>query len=137
VNDRLWRRELSRGPALATAPASGGVPSGAAPPPSAPAVTKEIDGGDNVRLTVVQEEQRQQYEVYRVDLYDSTGTSVRYRRWITSKETGSPHLRDKWVEFTSAQISAAGYTPGPSTTFFVNVVQVGDTDDSPDQLQEI
>ena len=75
------------------------------------------------------------YETYRFDLYDVTGTSLRYSRSISAAGTGSPTLRDKWVEFTSAEITLAGYTPGPSEDFYIDVVQVGDYGVSQSVLQ--
>lgn len=77
------------------------------------------------------------FEAYTFELYDQTGTGVRFRRTITSVGTGTNKLRDKWVEFTAAELSSAGYTPGPSETFWLNVVHLGDYGQSPSNLQEL
>ena len=108
-----------------------------APVPVAPSVSKVIDGSNNVRFIVEQDDQQQQYEAYRFDLHMNGGGDLRIRKFITSQDTGSPLLRDKWAEFSTAEQTLAGYTPGPSETFWINVVQVGDTESSPDQLQEL
>jgi len=111
--------------------------SGDAAAPVAPAVSKIIDGSNNVRFIVEQDDQGQQYETYRFDLHMNGGGDVRIRKVVSSLDTGTPHLRDKWAEFTTSEQTLAGYTPGPSETFWINVVQVGDTESSPDQLQEL
>lgn len=113
-------------------------------------ITKTINGSNDVRFTVDNWTRTnipvsqvgpypmdETYEAYRFDLYDPTGVSAIYSRTITSTGSGSPTLRDKWVEFSSAEITLAGYTPGPSETFFVDVVQIGDYGDSPSVLQEL
>jgi hypothetical protein len=113
-------------------------------------ITKTINGSNDVRFTVDNWTRTnisisqvgpypmdETYETYRFDLYDPTGTGLRYSRTISASGTGTPTLRDKWVEFTSAEITLAGYTPGPSETFFIDVVQVGDYGDSPSVLQEL
>lgn len=113
-------------------------------------ITKSINGSNDVRFTVDNWTRTnvpisqvgpypmdETYETYRFDLYDPTGTGLRYSRTISAEGTGTPTLRDKWVEFASAEITLAGYTPGPSETFFIDVVQVGDYGDSPSVLQEL
>lgn len=113
-------------------------------------ITKAINGSNDVRFTVDNWTRTnvpisqvgpypmdETYETYRFDLYDPTGTGLRYSRTISAEGTGTPTLRDKWVEFTAAEITLAGYTPGPSETFFIDVVQVGDYGDSPSVLQEL
>lgn len=77
------------------------------------------------------------FEAYTFELYDQTGTGVRFRRTITSVGSGTNKLRDKWVEFTSAELTSAGYTPGPSETYWLSVLQEGDYGQSPPHLQEL
>jgi hypothetical protein len=67
----------------------------------------------------------EEVESYRFTIYDPTGTQVRRVRTITASLTGSNSLRDRWIDYTSAQQSADGYTPGTSATFWVDVQQVG------------
>jgi hypothetical protein len=65
-------------------------------------------------------------ESYRFTIYDSTGTQVRRVKTITASGTGTNTIRDRWIEYTSAEQSADGYTPGPSTLFTVSVEQLGE-----------
>ena len=67
----------------------------------------------------------EEVESYRFTIYDPTGTQVRRVRTITASLTGTNSLRDRWIDYTSAQQSADGYTPGTSATFWVDVQQVG------------
>jgi hypothetical protein len=67
----------------------------------------------------------EEVESYRFTIYDPTGTQVRRVRTITASLTGSNSLRDRWIDYTSAQQSADGYTPSTSATFWVDVQQVG------------
>ncbi len=73
----------------------------------------------------------EEVESYRFTIYDPTGTQVRRVRTITASLTGSNSLRDRWIDYTSAQQSADGYTPGTSATFWVDVQQVGQFGISP------
>ena len=65
-------------------------------------------------------------ESYRFTIYDATGTQVRRVKTITASATGTNTIRDRWIEYTSAEQSADGYTPGPSTLFTVSVEQLGE-----------
>jgi hypothetical protein len=65
-------------------------------------------------------------ESYRFTIYDSTGTQIRRVKTITASGTGTNTIRDRWIEYTSAEQSADGYTPGPSTLFTVSVEQLGE-----------
>lgn len=65
-------------------------------------------------------------ESYRFTIYDSTGTQIRRVKTITASATGTNTIRDRWIEYTSAEQSADGYTPGPSTLFTVSVEQLGE-----------
>lgn len=65
-------------------------------------------------------------ESYRFTIYDSTGTQIRRVKKITASATGTNTIRDRWIEYTSAEQSADGYTPGPSTLFTVSVEQLGE-----------
>lgn len=111
-------------------------------------VVKTISGTNTARFTVDHWTRTHQplgaqgpfpldetYEAYRVELWDPTGTRHVRSRTISARSTGTPALRDKWVEFSSAELSAAGYTPGPSVAIWVNVVQIGDFGESPKLLR--
>lgn len=70
-------------------------------------------------------------ESYRFTIYDSTGTQIRRIKTITASGTGTNTIRDRWVEYTAAEQSADGYTPGPSATFIIEVEQLGEFGASP------
>lgn len=112
-------------------------------------VTKAINGVTSVRFTVNHWTRLamplgwvgpypldEPYEAYRFDLWHASGASIVYRRTITSRSTGARALRDRWVEFSAAECSAAGYTLGPGETFWLDVVQIGDYGESPSNLTE-
>ena len=108
--------------------------------PGSPSVVKAIDGSNVVRFTVTPGTDAFQeiHETYRFDLYDeATGTAIRVTKTLTSQGVGSKRLRDRWVEFTTTEQTHAGYTPGPTETFSINVVQVGTNGDSPDNQQTL
>jgi len=66
------------------------------------------------------------FEGYKFSIYDPTGTSVRRVKFLQAQPgTGSTTIRDKWVDYTAAEQTADGYTPGPSETFWVEVQQIG------------
>lgn len=115
-------------------------------------VTKTINGTTSVRFevdhwsraatppgTVGPYPLDESYETYRFDLWNASRTAIVYRRTITAVGTGARSLRDKWVDFTAAEVNAAvaGYTLGPGETFWIDVVQVGDFGESPSNLQEL
>ena len=113
-------------------------------------VTKTITGTTSVRFEVDHWTRRmlpvgstgpyaldEPYEEYRFDLWNVAGTAVFQRKTITSRGTGSPTLRDKWVDFSAAECTAAGYTLGPGETFWIDVVQIGDYGESPSNKQEL
>lgn len=108
--------------------------------PSQPTITKWIDGDNIVRFMVGDDNvdvQWQQWEVYRFTLYDPTGATVKNVKTLSSKLSGSSRLRDRWVEYTAAEQTAAGYTPDPLETFWIDVIQVGDYDNSTSNKQEL
>lgn len=72
----------------------------------------------------------EEFEEYVFTLWNPGGTAqVRTRtlsvRNAAGQVVGSPTLRDRFIVFTAAELTAAGYTPGPSETFIVDVQQVG------------
>ena len=108
--------------------------------PSQPVVFKTIDADNIVRFTVTDatiDNQRQMWEEYAFTLYDPTGTTIKQRRDLTSRDSGTSRLRDRWVEFSTAEQTSAGYTPGPTETFYVDVIQLGDFFDSASNKQEL
>lgn len=68
----------------------------------------------------------EEFEAYEVTLYhDASGAAV-YVKTVSAAGTGTQTLRDPWVEFSSAEQTAAGYTPGPAETYSIGVRQRGD-----------
>ena len=66
------------------------------------------------------------FEGYKISIYDPSGNGVRRIKWLmATPASGTPTLRDKWVDYTPAEQTADGYTPGAATTFVVDVQQVG------------
>lgn len=77
-------------------------------------------------------------EAYRITLYHQSGNGTAVlRKTITARGTGTPTLRDKWVEFSSAEQTSAGYTPGPSETYWIGVEQLGDYASSSEVVAEL
>lgn len=73
-------------------------------------------------------------ESYRFTIYAAGSTNfsqVRRVETITASATGSNTIRDRWIEYTAAEQSADGYTPGPSTSFIMQVEQIGEFGASP------
>lgn len=67
------------------------------------------------------------FEGYSVRIYDPTGATLMRTKTISSGPTGANRIRGI-VEFvyTAAEQTTDGYTPGPSETFKVERVQLGD-----------
>lgn len=77
------------------------------------------------------------FEEYQFTVWDPSGNHE-VRNWtVSSRGTGSPTLRDRFVVYTAAEQTADGYTPGPSETFWVSVRQVGDYGRSRPVRQEL
>lgn len=66
------------------------------------------------------------YEEYKFTIYSPNGQQARRVFTITSRGTGASALRDKYVDYSAAAQILDGYTPSGSTTFWVDVQQVGD-----------
>ena len=70
------------------------------------------------------------FEEYVFTIYDPTGNVARRVKRISTRTVngvaGSPNLRDRFVSYTAAEQTADGYTPSGSTSFVVDVQQVGD-----------
>lgn len=64
-------------------------------------------------------------EVYRVTIYDPTGSAVR-RVINVYPPVGSNTVRDKWITYSAADQTTDGYTPSGSETFWIDVQQVSD-----------
>lgn len=111
-------------------------------------VSRTIEPGNTARISVVHNWTRsalpigaqpphpvdEQVEAYAIDIYDPTGTSVRRSISLSSADTGSPTLRDRWVEYTSVEQTEDGYTPGPSVSLKVRVRQVGQFGTGPGEI---
>lgn len=113
-------------------------------------LTKSIDGSNNATFTVDHWTRTvlpvgsqgpypldETYETYQFDLYTASGTGLAIRRTVTSRGTGAAALRDKFATFTAAELTAAGYTPGPSISIWIDVAQVGDYGVGPSILRSI
>jgi len=81
------------------------------------------------------------FEEYVFTILDPTGTSVRRIKRISTRSVngvaGTPNLRDRFVDYTAAEQTADGYTPGPSETFWVSVQHVGQFGTSPQHARNI
>ena len=67
------------------------------------------------------------FEGYAVRIYDPTGVTLLRTKTITSQTTGTNRIRgDRSVPYPAAEQTADGYTPGPTETFKVERVQLGD-----------
>lgn len=111
-------------------------------------VSRTIEPGNTARISVVHNWTRsalpigaqpphpvdEQVEAYAIDIYDPTGTSVRRSISLSSAGTGSPTLRDRWVDYTSVEQTEDGYTPGPSVSLKVRVRQVGQFGTGPGEI---
>lgn len=66
------------------------------------------------------------FEGYRIYIYDSgSSTDVADSYILDSRATGSSTLRDTYFDWPNARATAAGYTPGASTTYNVAYQQIG------------
>lgn len=77
------------------------------------------------------------FEEYRFDIWSPDGNRIVRRKTVTAKNTGSPVLRDRWVDYPAAEQTQDGYTPSASTTFVVDCVQVGQFGESASVKQTI
>lgn len=113
-------------------------------------VTKTIDGSNNARIAFANWTRQilplgstgpyaldETWEEYRVELWDPTGTALRRSKTISARQSGAARLRDRWVTFTAAELTAAGYTPGPSVALNVAVIQIGDHGEGPRQVRTV
>lgn len=75
-------------------------------------------------------------ESYRITIYDPTG-SWPVRTITVETPLGSSRIRDLYIDYSAADQTADGYTPGPAETFYVDVQLVGDFGLGPTVLQEI
>lgn len=75
-------------------------------------------------------------EGYLFTIYDPTGSFVvRTKTLQANTATGSTTLRDKWVNYTAAEQTTDGYAPSGSTTFWLDVQQIGQFGLSPSRKQ--
>jgi len=79
------------------------------------------------------------YEVLRFTLFHQSGNGQAvYTRTKSAQNSGARSLRDPSVEFTYAEQIAAGYSPGPSETYWIDAVQIGQFGtESPSVYQEL
>lgn len=78
------------------------------------------------------------FEGYSVRIYDPTGATLMRTKTISSGPTGANRLRglSEFV-YTAAEQTTDGYTPGPSTTFKVERVQLGDFGEGRSWMEDV
>lgn len=77
-------------------------------------------------------------EGYLFSIYDPTGSFVvRTKEIKATPGSGTPTLRDKWVAYTAIEQGEDGYTPSGSTSFIVDVQQIGQFGLSPSRKQTV
>lgn len=78
------------------------------------------------------------FEGYSVRIYDPTGATLMRTKTISSGPTGANRIRGI-VEFvyTAAEQTTDGYTPGPSETFKVERVQLGDFGEGRSWMEDV
>lgn len=78
------------------------------------------------------------FEGYSVRIYDPTGATLMRTKTISSGPTGANRLRGL-AEFvyTAAEQTTDGYTPGPSETFKVERVQLGDFGEGRSWMEDV
>jgi hypothetical protein len=65
------------------------------------------------------------FEAYTLRIYNPANTTLMRTKNITSIGSGSNEIRDKWMDYTPAEQTTDGYTPGASTMFWVEIEQDG------------
>lgn len=76
-------------------------------------------------------------EEYRFDIFTPDGLTICRRKTVTSRETGSPVLRDRWVDYPATEQLEDGYTPSAITTFVIDCRQIGQFGESASVKQTI
>jgi hypothetical protein len=78
------------------------------------------------------------FETYRVNIYQSGSTDIIADTYeMDSRFTGSATLRDTYFDWSNARATAAGYTPGPTETYYISYQQVGLYGDGPLRFETI
>ena len=78
------------------------------------------------------------FETYRVNIYQSGSTDIIADSYeLDSRFTGSATLRDTYFDWSNARATAAGYTPGPTETYYISYQQVGEWGDGPLRFETI
>lgn len=78
------------------------------------------------------------FEGYAVRIYDPTGATLMRTKTISSQTTGTNRIRgDRSVPYPAAEQTADGYTPGPSETFKVERVQLGDFGEGRSWMEDV
>jgi hypothetical protein len=78
-------------------------------------------------------------EHYRINLYynGAWDTVLDTIELEADPSTGSNTLRDRYFDWADARATAAGYTPGPSETYYIGVIQVGQYGAGPEAKFEL
>ena len=78
------------------------------------------------------------FEGYAVRIYDPTGVTLMRTKTLTSQTTGTNRIRgDRSVPYPAAEQTADGYTPGPTETFKVERVQLGDFGEGRSWMEDV
>lgn len=78
------------------------------------------------------------FESYRINIYQHGSTDVIAATYLMdSRTTGASTLRDTYFDWSNVRSAAAGYTPGPSETYYVSYQQVGEYGDGPLRFETI
>lgn len=78
------------------------------------------------------------FESYRINIYQHGSTDAIAATYLMdSRTTGASTLRDSYFDWSNARATAAGYTPGPSETYYVSYQQVGEYGDGPLRFETI
>ena len=78
------------------------------------------------------------FEGYAVRIYDPTGVTLLRTKTLTSQTTGTNRIRgDRSVPYPAAEQTADGYTPGPTETFKVERVQLGDFGEGRSWMEDV
>lgn len=78
------------------------------------------------------------FESYRINIYQHGSTDVIAATYLMdSRTTGASTLRDSYFDWSNIRAAAAGYTPGPSETYYISYQQVGEYGDGPLRFETI
>ena len=77
------------------------------------------------------------FEAYRVNIYQHGSTDIIADTYIMDARWTGGTLRDTYFDYTDARATAAGYTPGPTETYYISYQQIGLYGDGPLRFETI